>query len=173
MTTQVITVENEGQIKVMDLPSGFVEEPVPQNEWLNGPHIRNFYLEENPDVRIAFYFRGHQIREKENQTFVELLNNENHVLNEDEVSSLQQIIYENCQPENFKVSIATIENINGKHVLYVEGNWVESDNYDIGVFISANPETCLVQEIHFLAPLDQQANYRHLFDQSLDSIQWK
>ncbi|MBX9772446.1 MAG: hypothetical protein K2X29_13810 [Candidatus Obscuribacterales bacterium] len=172
ITSRNISIMDEGQIKFMSIPSGFVQQFMEPSEWHHSRYVKNFHRTDNPNVRILFYFRGNPLSEDEAGNFSRLLTTPSHILNSEEIESLELMLYEDCLPETLKLAVAKTEKINGRDVLRFEGTWIEPDLYDVGIFILANPKTHLVQEIHFLCPAKDYEQFQHYFEEALKSILW-
>lgn len=170
---KTISIIDEGQIKEMSLPDGFVQQFMEPSEWHHSRYVKNFHRTDNPNVRLVFYFRGNPLSQDEGETFNRLLTNPTHSLSAEELQSLETMLYEDCQPKDFKIVKASTEQLNEKAVLRFEGLWVGPKLYDSGVFIHANPKTHLVQEIHFLSPEKDYEAFKHYFDEALRTILWR
>lgn len=172
-STNSIALVDEGRIKFMSIPSGFVQQFMDPSEWHHSRYVRNFHRTDNPNVRLVFYFRGSPLGEDEGDNFGRLLSNPMHVLSDEEIESLELMLFEDCDSEDFKLTVAKTEEISGRPVLRFEGTWIEPDLYDVGIFIHANPKTHLVQEVHFLAPAKDYEAFKHYFNDALKTIIWK
>ncbi|MBX9877481.1 MAG: hypothetical protein K2Y22_03405 [Candidatus Obscuribacterales bacterium] len=172
-STNSIALVDEGQIKFMSIPSGFVQQFMDPSEWHHSRYVKNFHRTDNPNVRLVFYFRGNPLGEDEGDNFGRLLSNPTHVLSNEEIESLELMLFEDCDSEDFKLTVAQTEEINGRTVLRFEGTWIEPDLHDVGIFIHANPKTHLVQEVHFLAPAKDYEAFKHYFNEALKTIAWR
>lgn len=171
--TKSIAIVDEGQIKFMSLPSGFVQQFMEPSEWHHSRYVKNFHRTDNPNVRLVFYFRGNPLSADEGDNFTHLLAAPTHSLSPDEIQSLELMLYEDCEEEDFNLDQARTETINGRTVLRFAGTWIEPDLYDVGIFINANAKTHLVQEIHFLAPAKDYEDFKHYLEDALKTILWK
>lgn len=168
-----ISLIDEGQLKFIAIPGGFVQQHMEPSEWHHSRYVKNFHRTDNPNVRMVFYFRGNPLSEDEGDNFSRLLATPPHILSPKEIESLEVTLYEDCEPTDFQLSTAKTETINGRAVLRFEGTWIKPDLYDVGIFIHANPKTHLVQELHFLTPAKDYGAFKHHFDEALKTILWK
>ncbi len=166
------SILDEGQIKFMSIPPGFVQQLMEPSEWHQSRYVKNFHRTDNPHVRLVFYFRGNPLSEDEGGNFFRLLDTPSHNLSPEEIESLELMLYEDTEPEDFDLAVARTEELNGRDVLRFEGTWKGSNLYDVGIFILANPTTHVVQELHFLAPVKEYEDFKHYFDEALTTVLW-
>lgn len=171
--TDSISIMDEGQIKFMSIPPGFIQQYMEPSEWHHSRYYKNFHRGDNPNVRLVFYFRGNPLSKDEGGNFERLLQTPSHTLSEEEIESLELMLYEDSEPEDFNLSIARTEKINGRDVLRFEGTWRDTNLHDCGIFILANAKTRLVQELHFLAPVKDYDQFKHFFEEALETTLWK
>ncbi len=110
-------VTDEGQLKSIGIPDGFIEQQMEPSVWHHSRYVRNFYCKDNPNVRLVFYFRGNVLSEDEGASLVDLLAASPHSLSQEELESLELMLYEDCAPEDFQVAVTRTEVVNGRTVL--------------------------------------------------------
>jgi hypothetical protein len=160
----------QGQVVRMSLPAGWVE-----GSTQTGPGarlVRNFYPEVSPETTICFYYRGMPISEGSALIFRAMLTEPPHELVEDEFESLQEVLGHIYGAEAYERLTARTQNLNGRRVLVFEGHWIESKRYSMDIFIDADQSGRFVQQIYFLAPLDEYRRYVESVEKAFSSIIW-
>lgn len=163
-------VSLQGQVARMNLPVGWAE-----GKTKAGPGarlVREFYPLQNPEANICFYYRGMPVSEGAALIFRALLAEPPHELVEDEFESLQEVLGNISSPEAYEKLTARTQNLNGRRVLVFEGHWMEGMRYSMDIFIDADRSGRLVQQIYFIAPLDQYRRYVESVEKAFSSIVW-
>jgi hypothetical protein len=163
-----------GQIAHMVFPEGWVEGPPYRFEGGIGTRsFREFHPIEDPKAMLCFYYRGLPVNAALGERFHSVLEQEPHVLSDEEYSSLREILRDKHNPEDFTLISAQVEDFNGKRVLTVFGryNKIQEDIYEI--FIDADRTGRVVQEVYFQAPVDSYMKYLQDAINAMKSIEWK
>ncbi len=167
-----VQIRDHGQIKEMTLPKDWVEGgPYP----MNGPgtrSFREFHPTEDPKALIGFYYRGLKISEDGGNNFHDILSKPPHSLSQVELASLSDVLRDKGQPEEFSMYSAKTMDWNGKKVLVVEGRYKELQQDAVEIFIDANNDGRVVQEVYYQAPKDSFLKYLKAAKDSLRSIEW-
>lgn len=130
----------------------------------------NFRPTDGSDTTLSFYDRGYPVVGSGAELFQQLIEKPSHVLNEDEIKQLtEQVIGVLADKSAFKITRAQTEDLNGKRVLTIDGDWSNGKKFH-GYFIPAPDHR--IREMYFEG--DKQAfdtNFRSALD-SINSIQW-
>lgn len=167
-------VRNHGQIAEMTLPKGWEEGP--PYRFAGGIGTRSFreiHPPEAPKAMLCFYYRGLPINPEAGKNFHDILAKPGHVLTQDELNSLGEVLRDKAKAEDFTPFLARTEDWNGKRVLVVEGRYpgIQEDTFEI--FVDASGDGRAVQEIYYQAPKDIYIKYAKAAKDSMKSIQWK
>lgn len=168
-----VHIRDHGQIKDMTLPKDWVEGGPYK---INGPGTRSFrevHPTENPDVLIGFFYRGLKISEDGGKNFHGILDKPPHSLSPDELTSLSDVLRDKGNHQDFTMYSAKTMDWNGKKVLVVEGRYKELQQDALEIFIDANNDGRVVQEVYYQAPKDSFLKYLKAAKDSLRSIQWE
>lgn len=170
MNKIVTTVKNQGQIKSMELPEGWLECPLEKRT--ASDYIREFRAPTNEDVKIAFYYRGNRIGQGGATDFLTVLALPDHELSSEEFESVDVVVRNASDADFFLLSSSRTETIKGKRLLIVEGIWKKSGLVDLGLFIDSDKTGSAVQEVHYEAP---EKDYEHFVEQvekAFQTIVW-
>lgn len=171
MNTTKVLVENQGQVKRMQLPEGWLErEPPPRT---SHTFIREFQAADNEEVTLSFFYRGHRTAAGDAENFLSVLAKPAHELSTEEADSIRVVIRDASEGKWFSTNSIRTEDLKGKSVLVLEGVWKQSDVADLGIFVDSDGTGSAVQEIHFLAPKTEYAKYLRVVDEALQSVKWK
>lgn len=165
------TVTNLGQISVMKLPDGF-EIGRQSDETIGTKMFKEYHSDDDPEVQFTFYYRGMRTRPDSAKAFHELLEAPPHVLKQSEFDKISETLYMMAHPEKFKLMIAKTQDINGKRVLSVEGEFVHDGSMIRTLFIDSDGTGSAVQEISFRAPKDRYMKNIPRASKVFDSINW-
>lgn len=171
MFTKRRLVENQGQVKSMQLPEGWFEREV--EETTSHTFMRQFQAADNEEVTLSFYYRGHRTSDGDATNFLRVLGQPDHELSSEEAKSVRSIIRNASDADWFLTNSIRTENLKGKCVLMLEGIWKASDLADLGVFVDSDGTGSAVQEIHFTAPKDEYSKYLAMIEEALKSVKWK
>jgi hypothetical protein len=163
---------NEGQVKFIAIPQGFIECPEPARD-VDVRFLRRFQSEDNDKVELAFFYRGAPLNKVIGADFRSILSSPPHGLSAEELESIQLVLRDASEPEWFEMSSARTDVIQGKTVLLIEGTWKNSQLYNLGIFIDVDGTGCIVQEIHYTAPIDAREQYAAIAEAAISSIEWK
>lgn len=172
MQAQAITsVENEGYVKSMKLPSSWIDCSRPRPEWA-GPFWRTFRPASGSKVRLSFFDRGRPISESGGSALKGLLEKVPSVLTPSDLRSLGDVLRDAALVDEFNFLNARSEMFNGRPVIVIEGRWNELQE-DCLWYITADAECTWVYEIIYQAPkLDYPLHLKQVRD-CLKTIEWK
>jgi hypothetical protein len=168
-----ILLQNMGQIERILLTPGW-REGTTHKSGVGADFYREYYLAEEPDFKLSFYYRGIRTSPLSSKWFCELLEKAPHSLNANEYTSLMEIL-RNKQPPKFVKRNAYTIDLNDKRVLVVTGyyNGGCSDPIEnFSVYIAADGTGSAVQEMYFQAPRQKFERYKHRIDGVLATIIW-
>ncbi len=171
---QGIALENHGQIVRMEFPAGWVEGPKHTFQGGIGTRsFREFHPTEAPNAMMCFYYRGLPTNEAVGNVFHSILEQDPHLLSPEEYASIQEILRDKHNPEDFSLVMAQVEEFNGKKVLTVFGRYlkIQEDLYEI--FVDAAGNGRVIQEIYFQAPINDYMKYLQEAIGAMKSIEWK
>jgi hypothetical protein len=163
---------NEGQVKFIAIPHGFVECPQPSRE-MDVRFLRTFKSSDDERVELAFFYRGAPMNKFIGTDFRNILSSPPHELSSEEIESIQLVLRDASEPDWFDLTSARTDVLQGKTVLLIEGTWKNSHLYNLGIFIDVDGTGCTVQEIHYTAPLDVREKYAAIARAAISSIEWK
>ena len=163
-----------GQINFIKLPKDWTE-GTPQKGMVGNSLFREFTPTGKGDVVLCHYYRGRGMSDEDSKAFHALLAKPPHNLTAAELSATGDLLRDRANPQDFSMTLARTEDLNGKRVLVIEGRFkeIQQDLYELFVDAdSANPGR-FVQEIYFQAPKDDYIQYRKESLAALQSIVWK
>jgi len=163
-------ISGHGQVMRMELPAGWVAGPAKDGPGARS--VREFFPATSPKSSICFYYRGMPISDASAMIFKAMLLEPQHELNEDEFEGLQEVLGNVIDPQAYEKQSARTQNLNGKRVLVLEGHWLEGKRYGMDLFIDADGSGRYVQQIYFIAPLDQYRRYVESVERAFSSIEW-
>ncbi len=161
-----------GQINKIDLPGGWKN----GTDYNNGQHsatYKEFHPAAAPDCQLGFYYRGHRTSESAGCNFHNLLQKPPHNLSEQELKSLGEIVRDKANPKDFTATSARTEDLNGKRVLMIEGEYTASKQVAKHMFIDSDGTGTAVQEVFFQADSKQYPKYSPAASDAMKSIKWK
>lgn len=161
-------IKNLGQIKSMDLPDGFVPDPMGSQLLL-----KEYISDKDDRVRFGFYYRGQRIPEYAGEAFKQILALPPHDLAFADLEPINLVVLNVVLPEYFDFSRAQTRDINGKRALVVEGYWKVDEVSSTLIYLDSDGTGTAVQEIHFVAPVDLYPHYLPIAQDALQSIRWK
>ena len=170
MNKTTTKLKNQGQIKSMELPDGWVECLLEKRTATD--FLKEYRSPESAEVKLAFYYRGKRIAPDGAADFLKVLSQPDHELSEEEFDSVDLVVRNASDPDFFLLSSSRTEEISGKRVLIVEGIWKKSDLVDLGLFIDSDKTGSAVQEIHFEAPQSEYGLFVDQVEKSLKTIVW-
>jgi hypothetical protein len=168
-------VKDIGQISDMKLPAGFV--PGKQSGAGSGGNdsFQEYHSGADPNVKVYFEYRGHRMSQDSSDKFHQLLGAPAHNLPQAELNQLGEVIQDKGQSGSFQISTAKTQDINGKRVLMVEGDYV-NQNPPLrarSLYIDSDGTGSAVQEVTFQAPTASFNKNVVQGTRSLGSINWK
>lgn len=165
-------VENEGQVRQMELPGQWIERQV-QKQPLQVKQMRSFHRVDNANVQVRFVYRGHAESVETARGFQECLSRHPGVLDCTEINSLAAVIGELADPDEFRISTAQTMDLGNRRVLWVEGRWLDSPYWSGNVFLDADGTGRAIQQVECFAELSVYDAEGPLFQEILRSIRWK
>ena len=135
---------------------------------------QELFVAANPEVTIWFYYRGARLSEQSTEVFRRMLSAPEHLLTRSELASIEEIIKEQSDPQQFDVLISKTAELNGRKVVIIEGRYKETQLSRYHIYAEADPHGRggVVQEIFYQAPKD--VYIRHLSEArvAFSSIEW-
>jgi len=165
-------VLNHGQIQSMKLPEGWIEGE-PRSNVVGRSSLREFHPPDKPEVMICLYYRGLPVGAKAGDCFRTLLSEPAHLLKGAEMKSLEEILGEKADKNSFSVIMPRTENLKGRRVLVVEGQYKVLQTSTYALYINADGAGRIVQEIFFWAPTGSYERYLRDVRQTFQSVSWK
>lgn len=190
--TERLTVNDRGPIKSMQLPEGWsLSDTVTGGI---GQRLQEKYSPgDGSDTTLSVYYRGLPLNDQGADAFKQILaskpaDSRSEVLTPREIRLLKDVMgpltignnqYTNdgsTAPPNFHVGVAATTKINGKTVLEVDGNFVDSNgnpvNHYRGIFADANGDGKVVEQV-MLEGTDQFSKHLKSYKEAIHSIQWQ
>lgn len=160
---------SEGRISRMDMPLDWKEEsPVPED---GARYTREFYSVEMPNAKIFLHYRGYPLGSGASTFFRQLLEGPQHDLSAIEKTSISDVIGNAGIPELFRLESLRAAHVNARSVLVLEGVW-SGGNRSLQLYIAADRDCSIVQEIWFMAPEPDFSSWKPTFDWIIESIEW-
>jgi hypothetical protein len=159
-----------GQIEAMRVPEGWVKR---DNANIRaGAGLTEFHPVGHDDIRLNSFFRGTRISEKAARAFKDCLAKSPHNLTPEELKGLSQVVRDKSY--DFKVRSAKTENLNGKRILSVEGQYKDGGHTGSHtLYVDSDGTGSAVQEISYTAS-GQDYNFNmDKAQQAFKSIIWK
>ncbi len=168
-------VENHGQIDSMSFPEGWVAGKPQENPGIGTRSYREVYRQDHPDTVVGFFYRGLPIGDEAALNFRDLLSKPSHTLSEQEKQSIREVLATKTPvgSDQFAFSTARVEDLNGKKVLVVEGQYTKSGDKIRAVYVDADGSGRVVQEIYYQSPKDEYDVYWKEAQRAFQSIDWK
>jgi hypothetical protein len=134
--------------------------------------LREFKPANTEDVRLCLYYRGQPISDSAGQTIQAVLGEKPHSLTTREIADLNEVLDDIAYPELFSILSIRTDDLNGKRILLVEGRWLKEQWDTYSLFISCNESGTIIQQVYFLAPVRQYANFIAMVKRCLGAIEW-
>lgn len=168
-----VQVIDRGQISSMSMPSGFERGQTIGGSYANNS-FQDYHLKSNADVKFYFDYRGSRMGAESSRLFHDLLAKPAHALTAQELESMHQVLGANrSNKDDFRISSATTEDLNGKRVLKIEGNYPKHGLNARTIFVDSDGTGSAVQEITFQAPTAEFLKHKANSDNAFKSIRWK
>lgn len=161
-----------GQIHQIGLPAGWVEGESSSGV-LGNSDYRQFHHPDNPDVQIAFSFRGHKTSPTAAEVFKRTLNSSPHNLSKEEITDLSETIARISDPSEFVIKRAATTVLNDKTVLAIEGQYKARTISERVIYVDADGTGSTVQEVSYTAPTALYHANLNTATASMNSIMWK
>lgn len=168
-------INNHGQIKSMSMPSGWTEQSSTSSSGggIGSRSFRVFNPQDNKDVEITLFYRGLPISEDAGNNFKKILHEPAHKLSKEELEQLDDVLSELGNPAVVDLFSVATEDLNGKRVLRIAGEYKKKQNRFDEIFIDADGSGRAIQEIYYLAPKDVYQRYEKQAFQAFTSINWR
>lgn len=167
---QTPIVENEGYVKSMNLPPGWIEQSEPRPAWA-GPYWRIFRPSPDAKARLSFFDRGRPLTDNAAQDMHKLLMNAPAVLTTEDLQTIREVIRDAALVDEFKFRNARSHVLNGRRVIIIEGQWNELQEECLWV-IASEPQSAWVYEIVYQAPENEYSRYFETIRSCLMSVEW-
>lgn len=163
-----------GAIANIDLPAN----------WTNGRHSENpttgrKYDELFPkgasesSPRIQIYERGLDVGATAAANFSRLLGAPDHRLDDNELKSLGNVLDNKTRSSEFRIDQGWTETVNGKRVLFVEGEFLEDHKKSLSMIVDRDGTGAQTQELTYIAPSSKYDGKRSEALNSFKSISWR
>lgn len=164
-------VQNDGAIEELNLPPGWHK--ANEQEQIAGlGSASTFHKDKAGDSEFVIFNRN-QRYDNDANAFKKVLEKEPHTLSAAEKESMPAILNMYGDPRAFNMHECKTENVNGKSVLIIEGEWTANKNKSLTMLANPDGSGKTVQEIVFKAPSGvYDAEYAKV-DKSMKSVQWK
>jgi hypothetical protein len=168
-----VLVEDHGQVEKITLPAKWREEEVNPRSSMDIVTLRKFCPPESSDVQLCFYYRGMPMGEPASEKFQSVLSGQARQLEIEDIRTAEGALGSLSNPEEFVIASARTEELNGKRVMRLEGNWRQIQYDTIHILLDADGTGAEVQEIYYAAPSTLFNRYVQEIEKSLNSIVWK
>lgn len=165
-------VRDIGQVSTLTLPDNF-EKGQETGGTAGTNSFREYHSKDDPSIQLYFEYRGMRTTPEAAKAFQDVLKDPPHVLKQSEINSLTTTLRDKGYPEDFKIMVAKTQDINGKRVLSVEGEYAKHKLMARTLFVDSDNTGSAVQEITFQAPSDKFMKNIPKGAKALESIQWK
>ncbi len=163
-------VENEGCVKSMNLPPGWIDQSKPRPAFA-GPYWRIFRPSPDGRAHLSFFDRGRPVTESAVNALHALLAAVPATLTPADLQSLGEVLREAYLVDEFTFKYARTELLNAKPVIVIEGQWNELQE-DCLWIITAEPQSNWICEIIYQAPKSEFAVHFETIVNCLKTIQW-
>jgi hypothetical protein len=172
MPAQILDViENEGYIKSMKLPNGWVDQAQPRPQWA-GPYWHTFRPDGKDKVRLSFFDRGRPLTEPGKSALRALFERAPSALTPGDLRSIAEVLRDAAVVEEFNFLNARTEKFNDRPVVVIEGRWVELQE-DCLWMIAADADCTWVNEVIYQASKTDYPIYLKQIRDCLKTIEWK
>lgn len=164
-------IEKQGRIERLAL-SGTWSERLDAGASLGLADLREFSPDGEKEVRLCFYYRGYPVSPVSGSSFKKILESPAHILVKSEIASLGEILADVASPELFSIlSIRTME-LRGKVVLALDGRWTRQRWDTHSIYIAADADARVIQQVYLLAPPDRFPVYLSRLKTALKELDW-
>lgn len=157
----------------MPIPEGFAKGAVINESYA----LTEYPLTDNPDVKLNLFYRGHRMSAGASTSFDKLLKDGNvgDRISNPQAEPLNEVLDDKGNPANFRVMSAKIEELDGRKVLMVEGEYTKEGLRSRTYYVNA-PDTVrpgsVVQEITYLAPNAEYDSHLLKVNRSIKALKW-
>ncbi len=167
-------VKDQGQIENMVLPPGWVmKKEAAAATTIGSRSLIEYHPPDKPDVRLSVFYRGLPVNSEAAAAFRSVLSRPPHDLSPSEIAGLSGILRERADDKIFKLEQAKSIELNGKTVLVIEGEYLQTGNKLKEILVDADGTGAAVQEVYYQSPSQYYKDYEKQVAQSFDSIKWK
>lgn len=170
MQSSSSVVENEGYVKSMNLPPGWIDQSKPRPAWA-GPYWRIFRPSADSKVRLSFFDRGRPLTDTAAQDMHKLLSNAPAMLTAEDLQTIREVIRDAALVDEFQFRNARSHILNGRRVIIIEGRWSELQEDCLWV-IASQPQSAWVYEIVYQAPEGEFSKYFETIRACIMSVEW-
>ncbi|MFN8655861.1 MAG: hypothetical protein U0105_05945 [Candidatus Obscuribacterales bacterium] len=165
------SITNSGDIAKMQWPEKWVPEPEKSAyETLNHSTAFNPAAAGAKDARLVVNISKPNANPELEAAVRSICSKPHHELTQDEIKAIKQLLGPLGDPEVFNLKART-EELNGRTVLAVDGNFKTADRKLTGYLLTtANNE---MQSVFFSAPAKIFDEYRPAADSAMQSIKWR
>ncbi|MBX9771317.1 MAG: hypothetical protein K2X29_08090 [Candidatus Obscuribacterales bacterium] len=164
-------ITDQGLFKRIALPDGWLVKDPDEAENF-GSQMLEFYLPDDHSVSLSFYYQGRPAGSMLADALRSLLNKPPHQLSTDEADSIALILRNVADPDEFETVSMHTEDLNGRRILVADGNWKKISLKARHLFIDADGDGRIVQEIYFLAPKSKFDQYYPVVMDTFNSVEW-
>ncbi len=152
------------------MPAGFVE----GKQYAGTVFSKEFYSEDEPEVRISFKIAGHRLSPNAASNIHSILGRPTHNLDKLDIDSIRELLSEKASAEKFKMFFAKTEDHRGKKVLVIEGQFKELQMHSRTMYVDFDLQLAgsYSQEVTFQAPPKLFNKYFIRVMKSLKTIEW-
>jgi hypothetical protein len=162
-------IHNYGQIRSIALPPDWKERQ-PQSSGIST--TRQFHPPSDTSSGLYVFYRGCPVSPHSAANFAAILSADPHELNSDEWWQVQEVVRDAALPGAFNLNFARTMDWNNRRILYAGGNWPQSEQQSLTIYIPADEICSQIQEVIYLAPQTRYLDYWTEVERSLQSIQW-
>lgn len=164
-------IEEQGRIRKLVL-SGSWSERLEAGKDLGPADLRELSPVEEKEVRLCFYYRGYPVSPVSASAFKKILGSPAHILVKSEIAGIEEILADAASPDVFSIlSMRTME-LGGKMVLVVDGRWTRQRWDTHSIYIAADADARVVQQVYLLAPPERFPVYLSRLKSDLKEIAW-
>lgn len=166
------TVTDIGQIQTMTLPDDFVQGPS-RSGTAGNSMFQEYHLKSDADIKVYFQYRGRRMSNAGAREFQSVLSQPPHTLKQAELDKVSETLRDKSDHQTFRIMSAKTQDINGKRVLIVDGQYLKHGLYARTMYVDSDKTGSVVQEITFQTPMSKLTSYLAKGVKSQESIAWK
>jgi len=167
-----LSLLSRGPVAQMHLPPGWIFGEK-QDSGARRYSFQNLHPAGNESAMVSFFYRGFQIDEQSAVSFKRILAEEVHDLTFAELESIREVIQDRADPQFFDLKLVRTKTLNNKRILVIEGFYKHCPEGRLELFVPADSEGRIIQEIFYQAPIVSYPQFRPAACKAFDSIVWK